>query len=117
MDRSTAPFMIGDEVVSLKTFRKGEDLLEVPKKDQRLTVRTIEFDTNYGGFWVLRFFEIKNPPRVYKQGFIEARFAAKWFRKISPYQSSVSRSLAEIAVDSIGDGQDMKPVKVKEVLQ
>lgn len=114
MDRTTAPFMIGDEVVSLKTFRKGEDLLEVPKKDQRLTVRTIEFDTNYGGFWVLRFFEIKNPPRDYIQGFIEARFAAKWFRKINPYQSSVSRELAEKALDTVKDNQDVVPVR-KEV--
>lgn len=48
-------------------------------------------------------------------GNYNTHFYASRFRKINPYQSSVSRSLAERAVESIGDGQDMKPVK-KEVV-
>lgn len=111
MDRSTAPFEVGDKVVSLKHFESHKGMLAVPKKNQTLTVRTVEFDPDFGGFWVLRFFEIKNPRFDYHQGFIEGRFSAKWFRKINPYQSSVSRELAERAVESIGDGQDLKPVK------
>lgn len=44
-------------------------------------------------------------------------YNAKYFRRISPYQNSVSRSLAEQALKDTGDSrQDMKPER-KEVLQ
>lgn len=118
MDRSIRPFEVGDEVVCVKPC--GCLLRGIKYIVHKLMI------CKKCGIWYIAHTPTSDINRKDKfpcckdhvsltDGFRYAK--ASHFRKINPYQSSVSRELAERAVESIGDGQDLKPVKVKEVLQ
>lgn len=118
MDRSTAPFEVGDEVVcvdesGVTKLKNGSTYIV---KDIIRCSRCRRWYVGYASA------DCAIPDDRCLCGAPISTLAYSYakssrFRKTNPYQSSVSRELAERAVESIGDGQDMKPVKEKEVVQ
>lgn len=116
MDRSTAPFEVGDKVVCVDGV--GNNWVV---KGTKYTCAGC-FYCPHSEKWNMAILEFPSIGKFrngcdcrWEAGERYITAHARRFRKINPYQSSVSRELAERAVESIGDGQDLKPVKVKEV--
>lgn len=119
MDNSTAPFEIGDRVVaiedkisSMKTnsFKKGDEftilgVIQCHKCETWLV--DIGFTTSFSS---------GHQPcmSIFPGNVVYSNH--RYFRKINPYSNSITEQLAKEALESIGDGQDMKPVK-KEVTE
>lgn len=112
MSANTPPFEIGEEVVCIKKgswsdLEYGE---AAPYYNQHYTVR--ECILFHNG-WNIRLAEVINPPRDYAEGVMEAMFHSSHFRRIPPYQNSVSKELAEKAMTNPIEVD--QPIKVKEV--
>lgn len=121
MDNSLPPFNVGDEVVCVDSCFENDGLI----KDARYIVSRI-FQCRKCKTWYVSVGLLTKTTRnearccgeVYEESFYtrtDILFDHKAFRRITPYQNSVSRSLAEQALKDSGDSrQDMKPER-KEV--
>lgn len=114
LNNSSAPFLIGEEVVCVDdNFMNVQPGEIVPKKARKYIVRSAKYFPGRG--WGLTFEEIINEIKLYSCGMSEPHFNSKKFRRLSQYPALSKSEMKELTDNVMKDIAEVdvigKPVK------